>query len=103
MPPHARPWPADHAPTPFQREVVEAVAALQPGEVVTYSEIALELGRPRAAQAVANVLRCAPGLPWWRVVPSDGRVYGSHAAVQVPLLEADGLRVDEHRRVHPAA
>ncbi|MHA3703036.1 MGMT family protein [Jatrophihabitans sp. YIM 134969] len=103
MPPHARPWPADHVPTPFQREVVETVAALERGEVVTYAEIALELGRPRAAQAVANVLRCAPGLPWWRVVPSDGRVYGSHAPVQVPLLEAEGHRVDEHRRVHPAA
>lgn len=89
--------------TPFQREVVGAVAALAPGDVVTYAELALELGRPGAAQAVANVLRSAPDLPWWRVIPSDGRVYGSHAPVQVPLLEAEGHRVDGHRRVHPPA
>jgi methylated-DNA-protein-cysteine methyltransferase-like protein len=82
--------------------VVEAVAALRPGELVTYGELALELGRPGGGQAVANVLRSAPDLPWWRVVPAEGRLYRSHAPVQGPLLQAEGHRIDEHRRVHPA-
>ena len=98
-PPNARPWPDDHEPTPFQRAVVEAVARLAPGEVVTYGELAEELGRPGGGQAVANVLRSAPGLPWWRVLPADGRLYCSHAPVQGPLLEAEGHIVDEERRV----
>lgn len=98
-PPRAAPWPEDHDPTPFQRAVVAAVARLRPGELVTYGELAEELGRPGAAQAVANVLRSAPDLPWWRVLPGDGRLYCSHAPVQVPLLEAEGHRVDEDRRV----
>jgi methylated-DNA-protein-cysteine methyltransferase-like protein len=80
--------------------VVEAVAALRPGELVTYGELASELGRPGGGQAVANVLRSAAGLPWWRVVPAEGRLYRSHAPVQGPLLEAEGHRIDEHRRVH---
>ena len=98
-PPNARPWPDDHEPTPFQRAVVAAVARLPPGELVTYGELAEELGRPGGGQAVANVLRSAPGLPWWRVVPADGRLYRTHAPVQGPLLEAEGHLVDEERRV----
>lgn len=103
MPPRAVPWPDDHEPTPFQAQVVAAVAGLRPGELATYGEVAEEVGRPGAGQAVANVLRGAPGLPWWRVLPGDGRVYCSHAPAQVPRLEAEGHRVDEHRRVHPSA
>jgi methylated-DNA-protein-cysteine methyltransferase-like protein len=89
-PPNAAPWPEGHRPTPFQAAVVEAVAALQPGELATYGEIAEEVGRPGSGQAVANVLRAVPDLPWWRVLPADGRLYGSHAPTQAPLLEAEG-------------
>ncbi len=101
-PPNATPWPEDHEPTAFQRGVVDAVARLRPGELVTYGELAEELGRPGGAQAVANVLRSAPGLPWWRVVPAEGRLYRTHAQAQAPLLEAEGHRVDDGRRVRPA-
>jgi len=99
-PPRGAPWPDDHEPTPFQRAVVAAVAALEPGELVTYGELAEELGRPGGGQAVANVLRSAPGLPWWRVLPAEGRLYRTHAPSQAPLLRAEGHEVDEHRRVH---
>jgi lipoprotein-anchoring transpeptidase ErfK/SrfK len=58
--------------------VIAAVAALEPGELISYGELAEEIGRPGSGQAVANVLRCAPGLPWWRVVPADGRLYCRH-------------------------
>jgi methylated-DNA-protein-cysteine methyltransferase-like protein len=101
MPPNASPWPDDHEMTAFQRAVVEAVAALEPGDLVTYGELAQEIGRPASGQAIANVLRSAPGLPWWRVIPADGRIYCSHAEVQGPLLEREGHRIDERRRVHP--
>jgi methylated-DNA-protein-cysteine methyltransferase-like protein len=100
-PPHpdARPWPDGHRLTPFQAAVVEAVEALGPGDLATFDEIAEEIGRPGAAQAVANVLRGAPDLPWWRVLPSDGRVYRNLARVQIPLLRAEGHPVDAHRNV----
>lgn len=100
-PPHprAKPWPDDHRLTDFQAAVVAAVEALEPGDLATFSEIAEEIGRPGSGQAVANVLRGAPDLPWWRVLPSDGRVYRNLARVQVPLLRAEGHHVDEHRNV----
>ena len=102
-PPHpdAKPWPDDHRPTSFQAAVVAAVEALEPGELVTFAEVADQIGRPGSGQAVANVLRGAPDLPWWRVLPSDGRVYPNLAGAQVPLLRAEGHVVDEHRNVHP--
>ena len=85
--------------TPFQQHVVEVMAALEPGDVLTYAEVAMEAGHPGAAQAVANVLRRVPGLPWWRVVPTSGRLYRTHAPTQRPLLEAEGVRVDDDRHV----
>lgn len=78
-----------------------AVEALGPGDLVTFSDVADQIGRPGSSQAVANVLRGAPDLPWWRVLPSEGRVYPNLAPVQVPLLRAEGHHVDEHLRVHP--
>jgi methylated-DNA-protein-cysteine methyltransferase-like protein len=95
LPPKGRPWPVDHQPTPFQDAVVRAVSALRPGDLATYADIADAAGHPGAGQAVANVLRCAPGLPWWRVVPADGRVYRTHRPVQSPLLRAEGHTVDD--------
>lgn len=100
--PKAKPWPDDHRPTAFQVAVVAAVEALEPGDLVSFSDLADQIGRPGSGQAVANVLRGAPDLPWWRVLPSDGRVYRNLATAQVPLLRAEGRRVDDQRRVHPA-
>ena len=81
--------------------MLAAVGRLRPGDLATYAEIAEEAGHPGAGQAVANVLRGAPDSPWWRVIPGDGRLYRTHASAQAPLLEAEGHRIDEHRRVHP--
>lgn len=88
--------------TPFQQHVVAVVDAMEPGEVLTYAEVALEAGHPGSAQAVANVLRRVPGLPWWRVVPASGRLYRTHAPTQAPLLEAEGVVVDDRQVLGPA-
>lgn len=98
-PPHpkADPWPQDRMPSAFEQAVIDAIAALGPGDLATFGEIAEEVGRPGAAQAVGNVLRRAESLPWWRIVPADGRVYCTHEPVQVPLLEAEGHRIVDRR------
>ena len=51
-------------------DAVEAVIqAIEPGEIMTYGEVAAEAGFPGAARAVGNHLRLSGGtLPWWRVV-----------------------------------
>jgi methylated-DNA-protein-cysteine methyltransferase related protein len=87
--------------TTFQARVVAVVLGLGPGDVLTYAEVAQEAGHPGAGQAVANVLRRVEGLPWWRVVPTGGRLWRSHLPVQGPLLRRDGVVVDEERHVVP--
>jgi alkylated DNA nucleotide flippase Atl1 len=98
-PPGWEPWPDDHELTPFQVAVIDAVEAMTYGEVATYNDIAHEIGRPGSAQAVSNVLRHAPDLPWWRILPSDGRLYRTHERYQRPLLEAEGHTITADRRV----
>lgn len=88
--------------TDFQKRVVDVVAGLRSGDLMTYTEVALEAGHPGAGQAVANVLRRVPGLPWWRVLPSSGRLYRQHRYAAEPLLRAEGHRIDEAGRIHPA-
>lgn len=100
MPPGGQPHPLDH-PTEFQAAVIAVVASLQPGDIATYAEVAAEAGHPGSAQAVANVLRRVPGLPWWRVVPSSGRLYRTHRPTQEPLLRADGIEIDDSGRIVP--
>jgi methylated-DNA-protein-cysteine methyltransferase-like protein len=100
-PPNADPLPPTHTLTAFQRAVIDVVRALEPGDVVTYADVALEIGRPGSAQAVANVLRRVPDLPWWRVVPTNGRLYRTHAPTQGPLLQAEGVRIDDDRCIRP--
>lgn len=99
LPPGGHPEPPDQL-TAFQRRVVAVVETTRPGDVLTYAEVALEAGHPGSAQAVANVLRRVPGLPWWRVVPTSGRLYRTHAPTQAPLLAAEGVHVDDDRQVH---
>ncbi|WP_370326089.1 MGMT family protein [Euzebya sp.] len=104
-PADAPPPPGSHTADPpprltsFQQAVVAVVTALEPGDVLTYAEVADEAGHPGAGQAVANVLRRIDGLPWWRVIPASGRLYRTHAPVQGPLLRADGVEVSADRWV----
>jgi alkylated DNA nucleotide flippase Atl1 len=100
LPPGAADQPPDQPLTDFQRAVVDVVRSLHPGDIVTYADVAMEIDRPGAAQAVANVLRRVPGLPWWRVIPTGGRLYRTHEPTQRPLLEAEGVVVGRDGRVH---
>ncbi len=85
--------------TAFQQRVADVVAGLLPGDLMTYAEVALEAGHPGAGQAVANVLRRVPGLPWWRVLPADGRLYRQHREAAAPRLRAEGHTIDVSGRV----
>lgn len=74
------------------------VAALPPGTVATYGEVAEEAGRPGAARAVGNVLAGSDGaLPWWRVVTSTGRLVPGHEREHERRLRAEGVAVEGGR------
>jgi methylated-DNA-protein-cysteine methyltransferase related protein len=83
--------------TEFERSVRGAVSRLRPGEVVSYGEIAEQVGRPGAARAVGGVLARSEGLPWWRVVTASGRLVPGHEAEHVRRLEAEGVTISQGR------
>ena len=89
----------------YTDQVLEVVAAIPSGRVMTYGDVAWVFGRP-GARAVGMVLRYhGSGVPWWRVIRAGGHPPTGHAdsarahyeAEGTPLLSADteaGYRID---------
>ena len=78
---------------PFFEQVYAVVAQIPYGKVMSYGQIALILGHPRAARQVGWAMRCCPDhLPWQRVVLANGMVAGGmHAHLRKELLESEGV------------
>ncbi len=85
--------------TPFERDVAAVLRALEPGDVVTYGEVAAEAGHPGAARAVGSLLRRAESgdFPWWRVVTSTGRLLPGGEIEHARRLEAEGVEIVDGR------
>ena len=81
-------------PTEWQERVLAAIAAIQPGEIASYGEVAARAGRPRAARSVGAALaQHGDGLPWWRVVRADGSLPAHKQVDQASRLAAEGVEV----------
>lgn len=80
--------------TPFQRRVLEEVRRIPRGETVTYGEVAMRAGRPKAARAVGNVLKRNPLpliIPCHRVVGRRGiGGYTGGIELKLRLLKIEG-------------
>ncbi|HTK33057.1 MAG TPA: MGMT family protein [Candidatus Paceibacterota bacterium] len=64
--------------TPFKEKIFNIVGKIPKGKTMTYKEVALKAGRPRAFRAVGNILNTNydPKIPCHRVVRSDGKTGG---------------------------
>jgi methylated-DNA-protein-cysteine methyltransferase-like protein len=86
----------------FEDEVVRVLDSLEPGDVVTYGEVASEAGHPGAARAVGTYLARSGGAhPWWRVVTSTGRLVPGHEQEHARRLRAEGVTVEGGRVARP--
>ncbi|MGC4174807.1 methylated-DNA--[protein]-cysteine S-methyltransferase [Demequina sp.] len=85
--------PVYQAGSELQQEIWAAVRAIPSGETATYGEIALEVGRPRAARAVGTA--CArnlttPFTPCHRVVSASGiGGFGGATSLKRRMLELE--------------
>ena len=76
------------------QEIVAVIASLEPGEVVSYGDVAHDAGHPGAARAVGSLLSTTDvDLPWWRVVRSDGRIVTADPDRQARRLRKEGVTV----------
>ena len=71
--------PLDLLGTAFQKKVWDALMKIPAGETRSYAELAMQLGRPRSARAVANACgrnKVAVLVPCHRVIRGDGSLGG---------------------------
>jgi methylated-DNA-[protein]-cysteine S-methyltransferase len=81
--------------TPFEQAALRAAAEIPPGEVRSYSWVATQIGRPRAARAVGQVMARNPLpllFPCHRVVDASGGLhnYGYGLEMKARLLKMEG-------------
>jgi methylated-DNA-protein-cysteine methyltransferase related protein len=86
-------------PVTFRERVLAVVRAVPVGRVVTYGQVALLAGSPRAARQVGGVLYGTgrtEGVPWQRVVNATGGI-STHKVgfgeLQEALLREEGVEV----------
>ncbi|HSF94829.1 MAG TPA: bifunctional helix-turn-helix domain-containing protein/methylated-DNA--[protein]-cysteine S-methyltransferase [Thermohalobaculum sp.] len=84
---------------PFQIKVWEALLAIPPGHVSTYTEIARHIGRPKAVRAVGTAVGRNPIswlIPCHRALRRDGELGGYHWGLPVKraMLAYESARLD---------
>ncbi len=86
------------------RAIWRVIAAIPPGRVASYGQIAALAGLPRGARQVARALGRAPaelGLPWHRVIAVSGRIAIPASSpvyrTQISRLRAEGVVINAGR------
>jgi methylated-DNA-protein-cysteine methyltransferase related protein len=61
----------------FKTQVLEVIAQIPEGHVMTYGQVARVAGKPRNPRQVGEILQglhLETNHPWWRVINSSGRL-----------------------------
>ena len=86
--------------TEFQKKVWQEIVKIPAGEVLSYKQLAANIGKPNAARAVANACGANPfpiTIPCHRVVGSNGYLGGYSAkggAAKKRVLLAKELNIE---------
>ncbi|MBI1974379.1 MAG: MGMT family protein [Candidatus Zambryskibacteria bacterium] len=79
----------------FQEQVYAIVKKIPKGEVLTYKEVAIKIGKPKSYRAVGNILNknTSPKVPCHRVIRSDGKIggYWDGDMAKVRILKKEGF------------
>jgi methylated-DNA-protein-cysteine methyltransferase-like protein len=82
----------------WNERVFSVVEKIPYGRVASYGQIAKMLGKPRGAREVGWAMRhCPEGLPWHRVVRTDGSIAcpgnSDIGEMRMSLLEGEGVLI----------
>lgn len=82
----------------FRNKVFSVVACIRRGGVLSYKEVALRAGNPRAFRAVGNILNknYDPGIPCHRVIRADGVIGGYNRGIKnkIRILKQEGIKFE---------
>ncbi len=92
--------------TDFQKKVYKTLMKVPAGKVLTYKELAVKMGSPKAARAIGSAMRRNPVpylVPCHRVVRGDG-VIGQFSAeggasTKALLLASEGIKLNQNKRI----
>jgi O-6-methylguanine DNA methyltransferase len=86
----------------LKEKVYAEISKIKKGEVLTYKELALKVGSPKAIRAVATIVGKNPNpilVPCHRVIRSDGKV-GEYTdkgkrnqKMKIKLLKEEGINI----------
>ncbi len=86
--------------TDFQKMVWNEIKNIPKGKIITYKDLAIKIGRPKAYRAVANACAKNPLLktiPCHRVIRGDGKMGGYKGQKGIErkkkLLESEGVKL----------
>lgn len=79
--------------SPWLTAVDRAVRGIPKGQTASYARVALMSGKPGAARAVVQAMHRLEGLPWWRVLRSDGSLAPQVATEQARHLSKEGVKL----------
>jgi len=95
----------DPTRTPFQAAVIRACRQIRPGETITYGDLAIRAGSPRASRAVGSCMARNPLpllIPCHRVIAADGGLGGFSAATGIDMkVRLLRLEAESHGSGHP--
>ena len=82
--------------TPFHRKVLDATAKIPFGRVLSYGEVARDIGQPTASRAVGNALGKNPipiVIPCHRVIAAGGQLGGYTGGLRIKraLMRIEGI------------
>lgn len=87
----------------FTNRVIQVVLQIPKGHVMTYGQIAVICGSPRAARIVGGVAHFGDSrIPWHRIVKKDGSLaegYPGGTEGHGFALANDGVRISKEHRV----
>jgi alkylated DNA nucleotide flippase Atl1 len=90
---------ADSGPTAFAVAVLEVVARIPAGKVMTYGDVAEYLGQGSPRTVGAVMAKHGHEVPWQRVVQASGRPAEPLVEKALGLLRAEGCAVRGERVV----
>lgn len=77
-------------PSPYAERVLDTVDLIPAGRVMTYGDIAEWLGEGGPRQVGRVLALYGGGVPWWRVVRSDGVLLSGHELRALDAYRAEG-------------
>jgi alkylated DNA nucleotide flippase Atl1 len=86
-------------PTPFALAVLDVVARIPPGKVMSYGDVAEYLGQGSARTVGAVMAKHGHEVAWQRVVQASGRPAEPYVEKAIALLRAEGCPVRGERVV----